>query len=124
MHGKFFGDTRSMSQANDISSYRQFWPHYLREHAKPLTRKLHFLGTGLATTALVAAAYLANGWLLIAALVLGYGPAWGAHFFVERNRPATLRFPFWSLISDFRMTALWLTGRLSKELEIAGLPLS
>jgi hypothetical protein len=113
-----------MSQANDISSYRQFWPHYLREHAKPLTRKLHFMGTGLAITALIAAAYLANGWLLTAALVLGYGPAWVAHFFVERNRPATLRFPFWSLISDFRMTALWLTGRLSKELEIAGLPLS
>ncbi|MGY9107064.1 MAG: Mpo1-like protein, partial [Alphaproteobacteria bacterium] len=69
-----------MSQANDISSYRQFWPHYLREHAKPLTRKLHFMGTGLAITALIAAAYLANGWLLTAAMVLGYGPAWDAHF--------------------------------------------
>jgi len=111
-----------MNQANDISTYRQFWPYYLREHAKPLTRKLHFLGTGLAMTALGAAAYSANGWLLMAALVLGYGPAWVAHFFVERNRPATFRFPFWSLISDFRMTGLWLIGRLSKELEMAGLP--
>ena len=109
-----------MNQANDISSYRQFWPYYLREHAKPLTRAIHFLGTALAVATLGAAVFLANGWLLIGALVLGYGPAWFAHFFVEGNRPATFRFPLWSLISDFRMVGLWLMGRLSKELETAG----
>ncbi len=109
-----------MNQANDISTYRQFWPFYLREHAKPLTRAMHYFGTALAVATLGTAAILANGWLLIGSLVLGYGPAWLAHFFVEGNRPATFRFPLWSLISDFRMVGLWLTGRLSKELEMAG----
>lgn len=109
-----------MTQTNDISTYSQFWPYYLREHAKPLTRAIHFLGTALAVITLGAATILGSGWLLLAALAIGYGPAWYAHFFIERNRPATFRFPLWSLISDFRMTGLWLSGRLSKELELAG----
>ncbi len=109
-----------MNQANDISTYRQFWPYYLREHSKALTRGLHFLGTGLAVAALCTAAILGSGWLVLGALGLGYGPAWYAHFFVERNRPTTFRFPLWSLVSDVRMVGLWLTGRLSKELEMAG----
>jgi len=112
----------SMTQTDNISTYSQFWPYYLREHAKPLTRVIHFLGTALAMITLGAATILGSGWLLLAALAVGYGPAWYAHFFIEKNRPATFRFPLWSLISDFRMVWLWLSGRLSKELELAGVP--
>ena len=52
-----------------IRSYAEFWPFYLREHA----------------------------------------------------RPATFRYPLWSLISDARMYALWLSGGLKRELEKAGI---
>lgn len=120
MNDKVGLDHLSMTQPNDISNYRQFWPYYLREHAKPLTRAIHFFGTALAVVTLGAAAIIGSAWLLLAAPIFGYGPAWCAHFFVERNRPATFRFPLWSLISDFRMAGLWLFGRLSKELELAG----
>jgi hypothetical protein len=34
------------------------------------------------------------------------------HFFVERNRPATLPYPLDSLVGDFRMFADMLRGRV------------
>ena len=102
-----------------IRAYRDFWPYYLREHAGRATRNLHFLGTGLALASLVAAAAI-SPWFGLIAPVAGYGPAWIAHFFVEKNRPATFTYPLWSLISDFRMAWLWATGHLEDGLYKAG----
>lgn len=103
-----------------ISTYAEFWPYYLQEHAKPATRALHFFGTGAALTCATAAAATGNGWLGLGAFLAGYGPAWVAHFFVEHNRPATFTYPLWSLVSDFRMAWCWISGRLGAELHRAG----
>ena len=103
-----------------IRSYAEFWPFYLREHAKPSTRALHFVGSTLVVVALALFLSGQGWWWLIVVPIAGYGPAWIAHFLVEHNKPATFRYPFWSLISDFRMFGLWVSGRLGRELEKAG----
>ena len=104
-----------------IASYAQFWPYYLREHGRPRTRAIHFLGTSLVLLSVLAFAATGQGvWLALAPLA-GYGPAWFAHFFVEGNKPATFKYPLWSLYSDFRMYFTWLAGGLSAELKRAGL---
>ena len=100
-----------------IRTYAEFWPYYVSEHSRPLCRALHYLGTlaGLAIAALVL--FGASPLWLLVALVAGYGPAWVGHFFVEHNRPATLQYPLWSLVSDFRMLGLVLIGRMGSELQ-------
>ena len=103
-------------------SYRDFWPHYLREHSRPATRGLHFFGSLLGLGLLVAAVALGQWRLLVGALLVGYGFAWFSHLAIEGNRPATFRHPWWSFVSDWRMLGLAMTGRLDAELRAAGLP--
>ena len=104
----------------EYTTFSQFWPFYLREHSKPVTRGLHYVGTSLVVLIAIGAALTANWWLFIALPVAGYFFAWVAHFGVEKNRPATFTYPLWSLAADFRMWWLWLTGRLGPELKKAG----
>jgi hypothetical protein len=103
-------------------SFAEFWPFYLREHARPATRLLHVAGTSLVLLLAVAAVLTRNWWLLAAMPVAGYAFAWASHLAVERNRPATFTYPLWSLRADFRMWRLWLTGGLGRELRAAGVP--
>jgi hypothetical protein len=102
-------------------SFGDFWPHYLREHARPATRLIHVAGTSLVIIIGLAALALRSWWLFAAMPVAGYGFAWASHFAVERNRPATFTHPLWSLRADFRMWRLWLTGGLGAELRAAGI---
>ena len=104
-----------------FKSFAEFWPYYLSEHAKPATRALHFAGTGVGLFLAFVALISGNYWLLLVALVCGYGPAWIGHYFVEQNRPATFRHPLWSLIADFRMFFFFITGRLGAELRRHGI---
>lgn len=103
-----------------FENFQQFWPYYLQEHARPATRALHYAGT-TAVVALAAAVPFGRHWAFVAALpVAGYGFAWAAHAFVERNRPATFTHPLWSLRADFHMWSQFLQGKVAGDLQRAG----
>jgi hypothetical protein len=103
-----------------LKSFEEFWPYYLHEHASARTRALHYVGTAIVIAAFLALLATGNLWWALAMPLAGYGFAWFAHFFVERNRPATFTYPLWSLVSDFKMFFLAITGRLGPHLRAAG----
>jgi hypothetical protein len=100
----------------EYGGFAEFWPFYVAEHSRPATRWVHFAGTTLGLICLVFFLATLNWRWLLAGLVAGYAFAWVSHFFIERNRPATFRYPLWSFIGDWKMWALMLTGKMDDEL--------
>lgn len=103
--------------ARAIKTYQDFWPLYLKAHSKPVTRALHYAGTTGFLAVGVYAVWSGNLWMLVFTLLLPYAFAWLSHFLIEYNEPLTFTYPLWSLISDFRMFALGVTGRIGPELK-------
>jgi hypothetical protein len=103
-------------QAPPPITYPEFWRAYLAAHADPRTGVLYYLGTLFGVAALVAAAATWDWRWILVAPVIGYPRAWFGHLVFEQNRPVTFGHPGWSLISDFRMLGLLVSGRLDREL--------
>lgn len=104
-----------MAMSNDhtarYTSLKEFYPYYLTEHRKTSTRVLHFIGTALIPVWIVLAIALHEPLWLIGVPLGGYGFAWVGHAFFERNKPATFRYPGYSLASDFILFWHLLTGK-------------
>ncbi|OAY43662.1 uncharacterized protein LOC110620477 [Manihot esculenta] len=103
----------------NFRSLEEFWPFYVTQHSKPSTRCWHFVGTLTSMLFLLCSVFV-NWWLLLFVPFFGYGFAWYSHFFVERNVPATFGHPFLSLLCDFKMFGLMITGQMNKEIKRLG----
>ena len=84
-----------------IATLKEFYPFYLKEHLNSTSRVLHFSGTSLVILLIPIAIYLQDANYLILIPFVGYGFAWVGHFFFEKNKPATFKYPAFSLASDF-----------------------
>jgi hypothetical protein len=98
-----------------ISSFKAFYPFYLAEHSDPVCRNLHYVGSTLVLAVLAYIIATSQYSYLWSVLLIGYGFAWVGHFFFEHNRPATFKYPFYSLASDWVMFAQFITRRLPTE---------
>ncbi|WP_420470892.1 Mpo1-like protein [Brevundimonas sp. FT23042] len=92
-------------------SFSQFYPFYIHEHSNKTCRRIHIVGSALVLGALAMAVATLNPWWLLAMPVIGYGFAWVGHFFFEKNRPATFKYPLWSLMGDWRMFFETISGK-------------
>ena len=95
-----------------FSSFRDFYPYYLSEHANRTCRRLHCAGSSLVLGFALAALTTGSTWWLLGMPVAGYGFAWIGHFFFEHNRPATFTHPLYSFLGDWVMYKDILTGRI------------
>lgn len=101
-----------METKASFANFQEFWPFYLKEHANPLNRKLHFIGTLLVHVVAIFAAVKGNPLFFIFVPIVGYTFAWIGHFIIEKNRPATFKHPLWSLRGDFKMFYQMCLGKL------------
>ncbi|MGK0367182.1 MAG: hypothetical protein ACI9QD_000316 [Thermoproteota archaeon] len=97
----------------EYKTFEEFYPYYLEDHSNTVCRVLHFVGTFLLLLILVLAIITRNFKLLIILPLVGYGFAWVGHFVFEKNRPATFKYPAFSLKGDFLMFWQLLTGKIS-----------
>ena len=97
---------------SQFASFSEFYPFYLSEHSNITCRRLHFVGSSLSLGCLVMLVASGNPWWLLFALFCGYGFAWVGHFFFEKNRPATFKYPFYSFVGDWVMYKDILIGRI------------
>ena len=85
------------------TSFREFYPFYLSQHANTECRLLHFIGS-LVVLVVLAFALLKQTYIWLMWLpVAGYAFAWIGHFVFEKNKPATFTYPFYSLMGDWVM---------------------
>ena len=97
--------------AERYASFEAFYPFYIHHHANPVCCRIHVVGTALVILAFMMFVLTLNPWWLLAMPLLGYGFAWVGHFFFEKNRPATFKYPLWSLMGDFRLFFETVTGK-------------
>ena len=96
-----------------FNSMAEFYPYYLEEHANRTCRRLHFIGTSLVIATFFTALTTGMYGLLWLMPLFGYGFAWIGHFYFEHNKPATFKYPFYSLASDFVMYKDIATGKIA-----------
>ena len=83
----------------------------MSQHSNRINRRLHFIGSILALLQLLRTilfSFTFSNFLMV--LVIGYGFAWVGHFFVEKNKPATYKYPWLSLQGDMRLLKEIATG--------------
>ena len=101
-----------------LETYKEFWIFYLNENSNPATRKMHVFGTILGLIILGCAIFYHSWNLVLLALVVGYGFAWVSHFFIEKNRPATFKYPWKSFWADMKLLVMTITGEIEEEIEL------
>lgn len=105
-------DTSTTHRTREFQSFAEFYPFYLSEHSNDTGRRLHYIGSTLVLLILLWAIVSGDFWWLLALPVAGYGFAWVGHFFFEKNRPATFKYPLYSFMGDWVMLRDMLTGRI------------
>lgn len=109
----FTADRSSKEMIKTDHKPQKFYDFYLEEHQNMACRRLHFAGSSFGLLGLAKSIKTRSTKPLLKGIAAGYGCAWVGHFFFEKNKPASFKFPLKSFASDFRMYTDVLRGNLS-----------
>ena len=95
----------------EYTTFKEFYPYYLDQHRQIGTRISHFIGTSLFFMFLILAIMKMQILILLMGVVSAYLFAWIGHFYIEKNKPATFKYPWMSLKGDFKLYFEILIGK-------------
>ncbi len=98
--------------ASPPQSFEEFWPYYVSQHLRPLTRAVHVWSTVVAFVLGAAALAAQVWWVAPAVVVAAYGLNWLSHFAWERNRPAS-----WGVRSNMRLVRRYFSREIRSDVE-------
>ena len=107
------GSTQTAVSKIDTQAKQKFYDFYLQEHQNIACRRLHFAGSSFGLLGLAKSVKDRSPKPLLKGIAAGYACAWVGHFFFEKNKPATFKYPLQSFASDLRMCGDVLRGKLS-----------
>lgn len=94
-----------------IKNFKEFYPYYLNQHSKKLTRILHFLGTLLMFAVIIYVLQSGKERFLWYLPIFGLGISALSHYIFERNKPTSFQYPVFTLIGDLKMFFELLIGK-------------
>ena len=95
-----------------FTSFKDFYPYYLSEHKLRINKILHAIGSLIGLSFLIYALYIEKYKLIPVSFLFGYTFAWIGHFFFEKNKPATFKYPLYSFIGDWVMLKDIIFGKI------------
>ena len=95
-----------------FTSFKDFYPYYLSEHNLRINKILHALGSLIALSFLIYMLYIGKYKFVPISFVFGYTFAWIGHFFFEKNKPATFKYPIYSFMGDWVMLKDIILGKV------------
>jgi hypothetical protein len=100
-------------------TFKEYYKHYLTLHQNKWNRRLHILGQLTTIATFIFITYLiikVINLLFFHYIVLfpsSFIPfAWSGHFFLEKNKPASFKNPWWAKRSDWVMLKDILIGKI------------
>ena len=89
--------------AERITDFKEFYAFYLNKHQKTGTRIFHFLGILLVLFVVFYVLKSGKERFLWYVPIFGLGLPWFGNAVFEKNFATTFNYPFWSIVSDFKM---------------------
>jgi hypothetical protein len=89
-----------------VGTFEEFWPHYLRLHARPETQAMHAVATLSCIGLFGAAVVLRSPILAVCAPLVDYAIAQASHRLFEANRTTPWKNPLWHTLAELRMLGM------------------
>ena len=101
----------------NFENISEFYPYHLSNHKNNFNRLLHFVGIIISLFMLAYLLIQSNYFYIPVPLFIAFLFTWVGHFFFEKNKPATFKYPFKVCLCELFMVWKIANGSIISELK-------